>query len=212
MPRSGTDINGTNKSQLRHQLRARRRELSPRQQQQAANAFCKVLKRQPVFRRAKRIAFYCANDGELQLRECMHWCLGQGKHCFLPVLKSRAQLELLFLPVTKHTRYELNRYRIPEPCVPWHKALANWQLDIVLLPLVGFDRKGGRLGMGGGYYDRTFTHLRQHPRRPLLVGVGHQCQEVEMLPMDSWDIALDAIATDTGFTYVHSRHRYKFNA
>ena len=80
-----------------------------------------------------------------------------------------------------------------------------WGLDLILLPLVGFDLKGNRLGMGGGYYDRTLSYLR-HRRfwiKPRLVGVAHECQKVDSLIARPWDIPLDAVVTETAF--------YRFN-
>ena len=76
--------------------------------------------------------------------------------------------------------------------------LAPHALDIVLVPLLAFDRRGTRLGSGGGYYDRSFAflHGQARPHRPLLVGVGYAFQEVESLPAAAWDVALDYIATD----------------
>ena len=66
-------------------------------------------------------------------------------------------------------------------------------LDIVFLPVVGWDRRGGRLGMGGGYYDRTLANISG----PLLVGLAHDGQQVDDIPRESWDVALDYVATDT---------------
>ena len=65
-------------------------------------------------------------------------------------------------------------------------------MKLVFMPLVGFDILGGRLGMGGGYYDKTFA-----TRESLLVGLAHDCQKVDSLPIESWDVPLDAIATDS---------------
>lgn len=70
-------------------------------------------------------------------------------------------------------------------------------MDIILLPLTGFDARGNRLGMGGGFYDRTLAfRQRAGQRRPLLVGIAHACQEVPLIPSASWDIPLDRIVTD----------------
>jgi 5-formyltetrahydrofolate cyclo-ligase len=67
-----------------------------------------------------------------------------------------------------------------------------------MLPLVGFDASGNRMGMGGGYYDRTFSFksLKKGLRGPTLIGLAHEIQRVEELPVESWDIPLTAIVTD----------------
>ncbi len=69
----------------------------------------------------------------------------------------------------------------------------------MLLPLLGFDRRGGRLGMGGGYYDRAFAFRRDRPAPPRLVGIGFACQELPDLAAESWDVALDAVATEAAY-------------
>ena len=90
-----------------------------------------------------------------------------------------------------------NRFGIPEP-VGNNKAIKTKQLDLVFMPLVAFDRRGSRLGMGGGFYDRTFEFTKQSisQHSPLLVGLAHQCQQAMHLPSQSWDIPLNMIVTD----------------
>lgn len=89
-----------------------------------------------------------------------------------------------------------NRFGIPEPRRS-QRRLPPWLLQLVLMPLVGFDKRGGRLGMGGGFYDTTFAFKHQKMgARPTLIGLAHACQEVESLPLAHWDVPLNAIATD----------------
>jgi 5-formyltetrahydrofolate cyclo-ligase len=90
-----------------------------------------------------------------------------------------------------------NRLGIPEPA-DTDASLAPDALDVVLVPLLGFDRRGHRLGFGGGYYDRSFAFLRdvERPAKPLLVGIGYALQEVERVPHEDWDVPLDYVATE----------------
>jgi len=91
-----------------------------------------------------------------------------------------------------------NRYGIPEPeCAPAALITAE-QVDVVLLPLVAFHRAGHRLGMGAGYYDRSFAFLRSRarPASPVLVGIGYSFQEVAAMPALDHDVPLDFIATE----------------
>ncbi len=93
-----------------------------------------------------------------------------------------------------------NRFGIPEPQARHgaHPArrLPAWALDLILLPLVGFDDDGQRMGMGGGFYDRTLAFTRRPGPRPHLIGLAHECQRVESLPVAPWDVPLDAIVSD----------------
>ena len=100
-----------------------------------------------------------------------------------------------------------NRYGIPEANQGSPEISAD-QLDLVLLPLVGFDRQGRRLGMGGGYYDRcfSFTKHKNKVSKPLLIGLAHSCQESPELPNEEWDIALDLIISDRGVVYTKSEN------
>jgi len=69
------------------------------------------------------------------------------------------------------------------------------------MPLVGFDPAGNRLGMGKGFYDRCFAFRGRNPgssparRRPILAGLAHDCQQVERIPAEEWDVRLDVIFT-----------------
>lgn len=94
-------------------------------------------------------------------------------------------------------RLHRNRFHIPEP--RRQARLSARALNVVLLPLTGFDASGNRLGMGGGFYDRTLAFKRRHRKaRPLLVGVAHACQQVSTLPAEIWDVPLAMIVTDRG--------------
>jgi 5-formyltetrahydrofolate cyclo-ligase len=114
---------------------------------------------------------------------------------FLPLLDEPGRLRFAAWQPGAPLRH--NRYGIPEPDVT-QGDLAASELDVVLLPLLGFDRKGNRLGMGAGYYDRSFAFLGNAPRpsRPVLVGIGYHFQELAEITAQAWDIRLDFIATD----------------
>ncbi|GAB3112896.1 5-formyltetrahydrofolate cyclo-ligase [Aestuariicella hydrocarbonica] len=186
-----------NRQTLRKTLRARRRALSPRQQQQAAQQLLRKLKQQPLFLRSQRVAFYLPNDGEIDPRPLIREAWRRGKHCYLPVLAPGSDNHLWFVRHTPTTPLQKNRFGIPEPkALHQHRFLAQ-QLDVVFLPLVGFDRQGGRMGMGGGFYDRSFAFKLASPsHKPYLVGLAHHCQQVDQLQLAHWDIPLSAIATD----------------
>ena len=185
------------KRQLRQQLRKKRRALSLRQQQLAGRQLAKVINLSFTFLKAQHIALYLANDGEIDPQYILKKAVKAGKHCYLPVLIADGKLGF--------SRYKPgdiltpNRFGIPEPKQRiWRPAKA---LDLVLMPLVGFDRHGGRLGMGGGFYDKTFEWIKTQPilSAPTLLGLAHSCQEVDRLELESWDIPLSAVATDKGF-------------
>jgi 5-formyltetrahydrofolate cyclo-ligase len=185
------------KQPLRHQLRARRRSLSAWQQQRNARHLADTITRQPGFRRARHIALYLAGDGEIDPALFAQRARQWGKHLYLPVLA--ADRSLRFVEWRQGAPLRRNRFGIGEPR---GKPISWRRLDLVLLPLVGFDPRGGRLGMGGGFYDRTFAQLAGRDprwRQPQLVGLAHALQQVEALPIEPWDVALAAVATERGW-------------
>lgn len=184
------------RQQLRLRLRTRRQALSTQQQQAAAEKLRDRLFAQPLFQRSKHIAFYLPNDGELDPRPLIQKAWHYDKQCYLPVLQPFGQRSLHFIRYTPDTRLRRNRYGIPEPTLTTRSVAASL-LDLVLLPLVGFDARGGRIGMGGGFYDRTFAfRTRQQKIKPFLLGLAHSCQQVESLPVADWDVPLDSVITE----------------
>lgn len=196
------DVTGMSRVQLRREMRRRRRQLSPVQQKRAAHNLLRQVKSLPQFLRARRIAVYLANDGEINPEPVIEQIRKMGKTCYLPVLQPLVVNRLWFVRYDHATPMTHNRFGIPEPRM---KGFSDRQrnrshardLDLVLFPLVAFDEKGGRMGMGGGFYDRTFAFTRQRrSARPALVGLAHECQKVDALPVESWDIRLQGVVTD----------------
>ncbi|PUA28220.1 MAG: 5-formyltetrahydrofolate cyclo-ligase [Cellvibrio sp. 79] len=189
--------NDQQKALLRKELRQRRRALTPTQQTQASALVLRHLMRFPAFMRGTRIALYIANDGEMDPAPIARQLWQMNKYCYLPVLRPGSERELWFVEFTPNSQLIPNRFGIPEPDHGVAHKLPTHLLDVVLMPLVGFDRKGSRLGMGGGFYDTTFAFKHDKPLgKPLLIGLAHSCQEVDELQVDNWDIPLAAIATD----------------
>jgi len=190
-----------NSRQLRRRLRATRRSLTSAEQRSHAAALARRLTIDLRFRKARRVAFYMAADGEIDLAPALRLALGAGKRCYLPVLRKYRPGALWFLAYQRHTRLQPNRFGIPEPRYKHRKRAAPWGLDVILLPLVGFDEDCHRLGMGGGFYDRTLGYLRRRRywKAPLLIGVAHECQRVDRIEPQPWDIALHGVVTERGW-------------
>ncbi|WP_236645269.1 5-formyltetrahydrofolate cyclo-ligase [Aidingimonas lacisalsi] len=191
--------------QLRRDLRQRRRSLSTRQQRRASGSLCQRLRQLPEVRRARRVALYLPNDGEIDPTPLIDWLQRRNAEVYLPVLRPLAHNRLWFIRYDRHTPMRRNRFGIHEPDTRHgaHRARRRpvWALDLVLLPLVGFDSRGQRLGMGGGFYDRSLAFTRHRRPRPVLIGAAHACQEVDHLPSADWDVPLDAIVSDQQTLY-----------
>lgn len=183
----------TPRDQLRRALRARRQALPAGTRIEAAQALATRLRALPELATARRVGGYWAVRGELSLHALLSPT--PGFHYCLPCLVEGRRLQ--FAPWRLGEPLQQNRYGIPEP--ERTARLEPGELDVVLVPLVGFDARGHRLGAGGGYYDRSFAFRREHPTgsRPLLVGIGYDCQEVEALVAEPWDVAMDRVVTPT---------------
>jgi 5-formyltetrahydrofolate cyclo-ligase len=186
--------------QLRQQLRTLRRAIPEAQRQQFAIDLATSVGLNEVFRRSQRIAAYLAADGEIDPHPLLEMAWRQNKQVFLPVLLPYRGNRLWFAPYHPDSKLKPNRFGILEPRVGRRELTDPQTLDLVLTPLVGFDRQGNRLGMGGGYYDRSFAflHHRRHWQRPRLLGLAFECQHVEQLPHHPWDVPLYGIATEQG--------------
>lgn len=178
---------------IRTHVRHLRRGLSDRQQTLAANSVAEHALNVAAVDNAQHIALFLSVDGELNTRPLIARLWQQQKHVYLPVLHPFSAGNLLFLHYTPETILTPNRLRIPEPPLDVRHIMPLDRLDVMFVPLVAFDQQGQRLGMGGGFYDRTLQHWRSH--RFLPIGLAHDCQQVETLPTAAWDIPLPAILT-----------------
>ena len=201
------DDHTLNSSRLRREKRALRQALSPATQQRHSQAILTQLIKDRNYRNADRIACYLANDGEVDPYPIIEHAWFLGKTVYLPILsplklsssESSLKNQLYFAPYKANSQLRLNRFNIPEPvCNPSQWKTAR-QLDLLLVPLVAFDANGNRMGMGGGFYDRSLAYLkhRQYWKKPRLIGLAHECQKVDKLNVESWDIPLGQIISET---------------
>jgi 5-formyltetrahydrofolate cyclo-ligase len=184
---------------LRNTLRQARRQLSPATRLANELAICNQLDSLPELKRARRLGLYQSEDGEVDLTPLQCALLPRPVAWFLPVLRPGRENRLWFAPYRPGDPLRLNRFGIEEPDSRHRPPVSLRSLDLVLMPLVGFDASLNRLGMGGGFYDRSFAFLRHARwRRPRLIGIAHGCQRVEQLYPQPWDLPLDAVVTETG--------------
>lgn len=187
------------KKTLRKQARAARAALGPAYRRLAAQRVLRKALRTGLFLKGQRWAFYLPMGEEFDALPLLNQALHMGKECYLPITAQRIAQPLRFARLDGQHELTHNRYGIVEP---HSRNLMNARrIDVMIVPMVGFDRKGRRLGMGGGYYDATLAYLRtrRHWRKPLVVGVAYACQELKEVPAEPWDIRLDMVLTENGF-------------
>ena len=187
---------------LRRQLRQRRRDIPAAEHIAAADALAAHLLALPFADVDGPVAGYWAMDGEIALYRWQMQLPAHQTYC-LPVLHDTL---LRFAPWRPGQPLRANRYGIPEPDIDPAHALPAQDMALVVVPLVGFDPLGRRLGMGGGWYDRSFAFRQRRSAPPWLVGAGFAAQQVPALPVEDWDVAVDAICTEQAILYPEPSH------
>ena len=187
---------------IRKTIRASRRALTNEAQQNASEKLLSTLITHPKILKAKRVSVTLAYDGEIDLICFIEWCWQQNKQVYLPVVHPDEPGQLIFVEYTLNTEMNINRYGIKEPkLIIENSCFANTcpvtELDIVFTPLVAFDQQGNRIGMGGGYYDRLLSPWFEKQTGPYPIGLAHDCQYLDALPIQNWDVPLPEIITPT---------------
>lgn len=182
---------------IRRAIRQKRALLSPQQQRHAATALTKIALNSAKLQFAKRIAFYLPIHGEINDQLLLIHAQRLKKHCYLPVLHPLRHNALWFAEYKNNKDLIRNRYNILEPNLKKCRLIPAWTLNMVFVPLVGFDKQGNRLGMGKGYYDRTFAFTKKSSAKKLsLIGLAYEFQRCQNIPTESWDVSLDAVITE----------------
>lgn len=180
------------KDDIRKRLKKQRAELSLDVFNDLSSAIATTVKESEVFINAKNIGFYHSVRGEANPSSLRT----SDKQFFLPALSKNKDQGLIFIELTDDTQFNDNEFAIPEPCYKEDKTIETSSLDLIIIPLLAFDKNGNRLGMGGGFYDRCFSFRKNIKTKPLLMGYAYDFQEVGYLNPEPWDIGLDMIATE----------------
>lgn len=182
---------------LRRLLRAARQGMDHGSRLRAEALIGARIRRLPAYRRARSIAAYLPFDGEVDLSGLLAHAAGTGKAIYLPMVGRRRERIMRFVLLRPGDRLRPNRFGIGEPITVGGRHELRGRIGLVLLPVVGFDETGTRLGMGGGFYDRCFATLAPRAMfRQRLVGVAFDCQKVDRIQRMDWDVPLSAIVTE----------------
>ncbi|MBQ8706526.1 MAG: 5-formyltetrahydrofolate cyclo-ligase [Succinivibrionaceae bacterium] len=182
------------RNQIRKRIRQLRRELSAEEQAEAAKSLLAQLKAIPGLFSFNSYALYLPSDGEIDTAPIVDELRRSSSELYLPVIDPDLPHAMTFRRYDEFSTLTPNRYGILEPDEE-NQTIAPDDLDVIFAPLVAFDSRGNRLGMGGGYYDSLISSLRQSGREVLVIGLAHNCQKVEELPVCAWDQPISVIAT-----------------
>ena len=183
------------KAELRSAGKSARQNLKREERGAASENICAAAINSALFEQANLIACYLASDDEVNCRRLIERAWHMKKRIFLPVLQKHSKLK--FVEFLNGSKTRTNKYGLEEPV--GDNEIDPRILDLVFTPLVAFDLQGNRIGMGGGYYDRTFSFLNEqhHESRPRLVGLAFDCQRVEQIGASTWDIPLFRVFTES---------------
>ncbi len=196
-------ISDLSKLETRRELRSKRSQLSSasrhRHDKAIGRHFYQLVKSHGV----DTIACYWPFDGEPDITPVYRRLMDDGRNLALPVISGGDDHTMQFHPWRVDTELGKNRYGIFEPRKTRPVSLSS--LDVLMMPLVGYDHFGNRLGMGAGYYDRCLESLR-NLATPLRVGVAYSIQEIDPIVTNTWDIPLHGIVNEHGwFTFVREQ-------
>ncbi|MGS2719672.1 5-formyltetrahydrofolate cyclo-ligase [Paraglaciecola aestuariivivens] len=189
---------------IRKTFRDKRKALSPEQQKLAAKQVVANCLSHTSLSQAQTVAVYLTNDGELNPQGIIDYCWQQHKKVALPVLHPFSTGHLVFVEYHPTSPMKPNCFGIPEPILQCQSIVPLAQIDLLFTPLVAFDLMGNRLGMGGGFYDRSLAPLARDKSMTQIVGLAHDCQQANNLPIENWDIPLHGIATPTQYFQISS--------
>jgi 5-formyltetrahydrofolate cyclo-ligase len=195
---SHTKTPSPNQASIRKDIRRRRLQLSNKQRIKASNDGFKQLNLSHLLLRHQHIAAYIADRGEIAPDLFFKTLWARKKILYLPVLHPFQKNKMLFLRYRHNETLYKNKFGIPEPKLILKNIARTRFLGLVLTPLVAFDGNCQRIGMGGGFYDRSF-HFKRGTNaysRPQLVGFAHDFQKVEHIATQEWDVPLNAVVTD----------------
>ncbi len=189
------------KAKLRKELRAKRRSLTAVEHTQLSNLAASSITRLAAFKPGSRIALYLPFDGETNTAALLVAARRRRIRIYVPVVSDLRHRRLRFYPLAGKTRRGVFGISVPDNIGRGSgRAIEPRWFDLIVVPLVGVDPRGRRIGMGGGFYDRALG-FRRHRRRwmgPRFVGLGFECQRVETVFAETWDVRLDALATESG--------------
>jgi 5-formyltetrahydrofolate cyclo-ligase len=185
------------KEKIRKHIRAQRRSLSTADHGHRSRLAAKAVAGLPMFRAGKRIALYLPFDRETDTAALIGAARRRGARLFVPVIVDRRHSRIRFYPLDGKTRRGVFGIAVPSSLA---RPLPSRWLNLIVVPLVGVDTAGRRLGMGGGFYDRAleFRRRRRHWAGPHLVGLAFDCQRTDSKFAEPWDLRLDSLATESG--------------
>ncbi len=189
---------------LRRRIKTQRRQLTSSERIQRSKRIAAALRGAGIGHAGQRIALYSPMGGEVLLDDVVRRLRELKCELFLPRIVSWRSRRMRFVRWDVDTRLRRHRFGMLEPVNG--ATTPAIKLDLVLVPAVAIDDSGMRLGMGGGFYDRSFAHRRRALwRRPRLIALVYDFQRVAEIPHQSLDVPVDAVVSESGVRWFGRR-------
>jgi 5-formyltetrahydrofolate cyclo-ligase len=182
--------------EIRNIIKEKRSQLSEKELHLTSKAITERIRSFKFPKELTKIGIYYAVNNEVDVHPLCKILWQESKRVYLPIVEKK---KLLFGEYRDTSNLKNNRFKIPEPIVGIESQISAFELDLIFMPLVAFDPMGNRIGMGGGFYDRTLDNkqLDNDLKKPILVGVAYEFQKQNQIQPNSWDIPLDMIFTES---------------
>lgn len=182
--------------EIRNIIKEKRSQLSEKELHLTSKAITERIRSFKFPKELTKIGIYYAVNNEVDVHPLCKILWQESKRVYLPIVEKK---KLLFGEYRDTSNLKNNRFKIPEPIVGIESQISAFELDLIFMPLVAFDPMGNRIGMGGGFYDRTLDNkqLDNDLKKPILVGVAYEFQKQNKIQSNSWDIPLDMIFTES---------------
>ena len=181
---------------IRNIIKEKRSQLSEKELHLTSKAITERIRSFKFPKELTKIGIYYAVNNEVDVHPLCEILWQENKRVYLPIVEKK---KLLFGEYRDTSNLKNNRFKIPEPIVGLESQISAFELDLIFMPLVAFDPMGNRIGMGGGFYDRTLDNkqLDNDLKKPILVGVAYEFQKQNQIQPNPWDIPLDMIFTES---------------
>ncbi len=183
------------KSNIRKQVRQARRAVAAPYARNASFKFSEFVATLPEYQAASTLSAYLPFDGEADPLPLIDRAIQEGKQVYVPVIVGK-QEPLVFAPWDRQTGMKRNAFGIEEPDVPPDQRVSIQHIDVCITPLVAFDERCNRIGVGGGYYDRTLAQLNDSTSSTTTCGVAYELQRLDKIETREWDVRLDFVVTE----------------
>ncbi len=174
------------KNKLRKELKEKRKKLSPEYINQKSELIYKKIIESEIYQKSNIIMSYCSIQNEVDTLKINKKILEDGKRLIVPYIDREKDI-IIPVEIKKEEELIIGKYNIMEPKNK-EKKISKEKIELILVPAVGYDKVGNRIGFGGGYYDKFMSDYKG-----IKIGLAYSFQIIDEIKSEHHDIKLDEI-------------------